>query len=108
MPKCGAAVDETKRLKNISYPRTFEPLPAGDRQSEGGVAKSARSVAKGGVYSQFVVSCPRIAGSMRGARVSSAHESLHAGESCDGRYAVKNDIKSCSMTGSFAKGCDDA
>jgi hypothetical protein len=47
MPKCDAAVSERKRLKNISYPRTFEPLPAGDRQSEVRVAKARDPSQKG-------------------------------------------------------------
>jgi hypothetical protein len=40
MSDCGAPVSEAKRLRNNGYSRTFEPLLAGDRQSEGRVAKA--------------------------------------------------------------------
>jgi len=47
MFECGAAVSETIKAQDISDSRTFEPLLAGDRQTEGCVAK-ARNASKWG------------------------------------------------------------
>jgi hypothetical protein len=40
-------VSEAKRLKNIGYSRTFEPLLGGDRQRESRVAKARNPLIKG-------------------------------------------------------------
>jgi hypothetical protein len=46
MSDCGAPVSDVKKLRNNGYSRTFEPLLAGDRQSEGRVAKPRKPLIK--------------------------------------------------------------
>jgi len=47
MSDCGARVSKTKRLNNVSYSGTFEPLLDGDRQRENHVAKAHNPLQRG-------------------------------------------------------------